>query len=226
MTARDMTVFGAVATMTSLELVSLINSERGAGKSELRHDHFMVKIEKHPGIDSPKFLGQYKDATGRTLKCYNLPKRESELMVMSESLAVQTKVYDRMAELEVAPIDPLASLPADQRALVALMVDNAAIKAKQAQIEATQNAQQDSIKRLESNQIGAANSVQSFTAMGYSIYKEIPMSKIELTKLGRTAARISKERGITVDHVPDSRFGRVGQYHITALDAAVEEMTK
>ena len=25
------------------------------------------KIEKHPGIDSPKFLGQYKDSTGRTL---------------------------------------------------------------------------------------------------------------------------------------------------------------
>ena len=89
-----------VPTMTSLELVEVINSSREEGKAELRHDNFMTKIEKHPGIDSPKFLGQYKDATGRSLKCYRLPKREAELMVMSESLAVQAKVYDRMVELE------------------------------------------------------------------------------------------------------------------------------
>lgn len=88
-------------TMTSLELVDLINSMREAGKAELLHKNFMVKIESHPGIDSAKFLAQYKDSTGRTLKCYALPKREAELMVMSESLAVQAKVYDRMVELEV-----------------------------------------------------------------------------------------------------------------------------
>lgn len=87
-------------TMTSLELVEIINSLREEGRTELRHDNFLVKIEKHPGIDSPKFLGQYKDSTGRALKCYHLPKREAELMVMSESLAVQTKVYDRMSALE------------------------------------------------------------------------------------------------------------------------------
>ena len=90
----------ATATMSSIELVEVINGHREEGKAELRHDHFMVKLEKHPGIDSPKFLGQYKDSTGRTLKCYHLPKRECELMVMSESLTVQTKVYDRMTALE------------------------------------------------------------------------------------------------------------------------------
>ena len=66
----------------------------------------MVKLEKHPSIDSPKFLGQYKDSTGRTLKCYHLPKRECELMVMSESLEVQVKVYDRMTALEQQLIQP------------------------------------------------------------------------------------------------------------------------
>ena len=92
------------ATMSSLELVEIINSLRGEDRAELRHDNFMKKIESHPGIDSPKFLGQYKDSTGRTLKCYNLPKRECELMVMSESLEVQTKVYDRMTALEAAVV--------------------------------------------------------------------------------------------------------------------------
>lgn len=47
----------AVATMSSLELVEVINSLREDGRPELRHDNFMTKIENHPGIASPKFLG-------------------------------------------------------------------------------------------------------------------------------------------------------------------------
>lgn len=101
--------------MCSVDIVDVINEERkaeaaGTNFSTLRHDHFMVKIEKHPGIDSPKFLGQYKDSTGRSLKCYNLPKREAELMVMSESLKVQTRVYDRLVAIEAG------ALPAPIRA--------------------------------------------------------------------------------------------------------------
>ncbi len=94
------TIANTPITMSSIELVGVINELRAKGKAELRHDNFIKKVESHPGIDSPKFLGEYKDSTGRPLKCYNLPKRECELLVMSESLAVQTRVYDRMAALE------------------------------------------------------------------------------------------------------------------------------
>ena len=52
-------------TISSVELVEIINGLRPDDAKELRHDNFMTKIEKHPGIDSPKFLGQYKDSTGR-----------------------------------------------------------------------------------------------------------------------------------------------------------------
>lgn len=91
-------------TMSSLELVAIINEMRGSGKAELRHDNFMAKIESHPGITSPKFLG-HVDVPGpngatRKSKCYHLPKREAELMVMSESLEVQTKVYDQFEALK------------------------------------------------------------------------------------------------------------------------------
>ena len=93
-----------VPTMSSLDLVDIINSMRPEGSAELRHDNFMKKIENHPGITSPKFLGHVEIDIGngakRKSKCYHLPKRECELLVMSESLEVQTKVYDRMVELE------------------------------------------------------------------------------------------------------------------------------
>ena len=87
-------------TISSVELVEIINSMRPEGSAELRHDNFMAKIKDHPGIQSPDFLGDYKDSRGRFQKCYHLPKREAELMVMSESREVQTKVYDRLAAFE------------------------------------------------------------------------------------------------------------------------------
>lgn len=86
--------------MTSLELVDVINSMREEGKAELRHDTFLTKVQKVLGATHQNFLASYKDSTGRALKCYHLPKREASLMVMSESYAVQAKVYDRMTELE------------------------------------------------------------------------------------------------------------------------------
>lgn len=101
------------ATMCSVDIVDVINEEReaeaaGADFVVLRHDHFVTKIESHPGIDAPKFLGTQKYGNNNTRKVYNLPKREAELMVMSESLKVQTRIYDRLAAIEAG------TLPAPQ----------------------------------------------------------------------------------------------------------------
>ena len=87
-------------TISSVELVEIINSLREEGAAELLHKNFLAKIENHPGIQSAKFSADYKDSRGRLQKCYNLPKREAELLIMSESLEVQTKVYDRLSALE------------------------------------------------------------------------------------------------------------------------------
>jgi hypothetical protein len=103
--------------MSSVEIVEVINQLRPAGKAELRHDNFMKKMRKHPGINGLNFQGVYSDPKGEQRPLYYLPKREAELMVMSESLDVQTQVYDRLAVLEVTnltigilPSKPLAPL--------------------------------------------------------------------------------------------------------------------
>lgn len=70
--------------MSSVEIVEVINAMRGPGKAELRHDHFMAKVAGHPGIAHPNFRGGYFDPNGQERPCYYLPKREAELMVMSE----------------------------------------------------------------------------------------------------------------------------------------------
>ncbi len=87
-------------TMLSTEIVKIINDMREEGAAELRHDTFMAKVAKVLGEAAQNFLASYKGKDGTTRKCYALPKREANLMVMSESYAVQAAVYDRMVELE------------------------------------------------------------------------------------------------------------------------------
>lgn len=88
-------------TMSSVELVSYINSERKEGESELRHDHFMDKVVKVVGeVRAPIFRGTYLDVQNKERPCYKLPKREACLMAMSYSYDLQAKVFDKMTELE------------------------------------------------------------------------------------------------------------------------------
>lgn len=91
-------------TMSSPEIVDFINEYRAKNESnpvQLRHDSFMAKVPKVLGENqSPKFIGDYKDAKGRTYPCYHFPKREACLMAMSYSYELQAKVFDRMTAME------------------------------------------------------------------------------------------------------------------------------
>lgn len=64
-------------TMTSLELVAIINSQRGEDRSA-------------------KFSADLPDGYGRPRKGYKFPKREACLMAMSYSYDIQAKVFDHM----------------------------------------------------------------------------------------------------------------------------------
>lgn len=94
-------------TMTSLELVEFINSQRGPGEAELRHDHFMAKVPKVLGEErAPKFRDTFPvpgpNGATRQSPIYRFPKREACLMAMSYSYELQAKVFDRMTALEAA----------------------------------------------------------------------------------------------------------------------------
>lgn len=107
-------------TMSSVELVSIINELRDEGRAELRHADFLIKCEKVLGEGVRKFSDTYiHQQNGQKYACYHLPKRECELMVMSESYAVQAKVYDRMTELETMAVAAKQSVtlhPAEESA--------------------------------------------------------------------------------------------------------------
>jgi phage antirepressor YoqD-like protein len=105
---------GSVQTMTSLQIVDMINEERkgiekltGKAQKVLSHKNFMAKTRDVLGeVSSAKFLADDKYDIGKgavgTRDIYVFPKREATLMAMSYSPAISAAVYDRMTELEEA----------------------------------------------------------------------------------------------------------------------------
>lgn len=127
-------------TMSSLEIVRLINDSRDEDKAVLLHKNFLAKVPEVLGAEhSAKFLAQYKDSTGRSLPCYRMPKREACLMAMSYSYELQAIVFDRMTQLEQQPqfnipstLSAALRLAADQQDVIEAQTAQLALAAPKA----------------------------------------------------------------------------------------------
>lgn len=96
--------FGAeVRTMTSREIAEL------TGK---RHDHVMTDIRKmldELGLDAPEFSGTYRTDRGNEYECFNLPKRETLILVSGYSIPMRARIVDRWEALETGKAVPAVS---------------------------------------------------------------------------------------------------------------------
>jgi hypothetical protein len=186
------------ATMSSLEMVEFINSQRAEGEAELRHDSFMAKVPSVLGADAPKFIGTQTYGNNNTRSIYNFPKREACLMAMSYSYALQAKVYDRMTALE-GPQSFAAALrlAADQQERIEEQQRQLALSAAAvAKLEVTLDYSQSfaSIKRIE-----------SFTGRHFD---------------WRELKSISQRNGEEIKDVFDANYGKVNAYSAQAwMDA-------
>lgn len=84
----------AVVSMSSREIAEL------TGK---RHDHVLADIRnmlEELQLSSPEFSGVYKDQQLIDRPCFNLPKRETLILVSGYSVEMRAKIIDRWQELE------------------------------------------------------------------------------------------------------------------------------
>jgi len=188
-------------TMSSKEIAEL------TGK---RHDHVMADIRKmlnELDIQSPEFSGDYKDDRGRTYECFNLPKRETLILISGYSVKMRTRIIDRWQELEARQIlTPAQLILAQAQALVAQEQRVSAIEEKVRLIEATMPREQD-----------------YFTVIGWARYIGITISNSEALGLGRKCAKYSRDRGVSIGDTTDPRYGLVHTYHADICDAAFSD---
>ena len=123
-------------TMTSLELVDFINSQREADEPELTHANFLAKVPKVLGETSHSFQCDLPDAYGRARRGYRFPKRESCLMAMSYSYELQAKVFDRMTALEQGDTPKLPQTMAQALRLAAEQAERLEQQQEQLQLAA------------------------------------------------------------------------------------------
>lgn len=137
--------------MSSREIAELTGKE---------HKHVLADVRKmldELGIHSAEFSAQYTDPTGRKLPEFNLPKRETMILVSGYSITLRAKIVDRWQELE-AKLTTEAALtqphPQPQPPALALPQDYlSALKALTMEVEQRQAlAQQNEVLSLE-NQV-------------------------------------------------------------------------
>jgi anti-repressor protein len=91
-------------TMSSLDIAMFTDKE---------HKHVLTDIRgmlKSLGLHSADFSAQYKDSSGRTLPCFNLPRREVDILITGYSVNMRAKVIDRWHELEVKAAIPVIAI--------------------------------------------------------------------------------------------------------------------
>ncbi len=138
MTTNSLTL--NIVTMTSLELVELINSQRKEDEATLAHSDFLKKVPIVLGESvAGNFSCYYTALNGKQNRCYNFPKREACLMAMSYSYDLQAKVFDRMTELEAEKAKSL--LPDFSNPAVAA-------RAWADEVEKRQKTEQENVKLL------------------------------------------------------------------------------
>jgi phage regulator Rha-like protein len=100
---NEIAVKGNDLKMSSREVAELTGKQ---------HKHVMDDVRKMLNsldLQSADFTADYTDAKNRTYQCFNLPKRETLILVSGYSIELRAKIIDRWQELEKKTA--LAALP-------------------------------------------------------------------------------------------------------------------
>jgi phage regulator Rha-like protein len=179
-------------TMSSLEIAKL---------TEKQHFNVLIDIRKvleEVGIGALKFQGSYLSEQNKELPCYNLPRRECDLVISGYSAKYRLAIIDRWHELEKGnkPKLPNFNSPADAARAWAVEYEEkqlalTKLEAKTAQLD--ESMEWYSIKRV------AANNNKRWQEYSYHDLKR---------------------RSIVIGKPPkkifDANYGEVNTYHVDA----------
>ena len=201
-------------TMTSREIAALTGKQHKDVLYDIRK--MLVELE----INSADFSAEYKDSTGRTLPAFNLPKRETLILVSGYNVGMRAKIIDRWQELEAQP----TKTPVIRNQNLAMIIQMAT------EMDAIQTAQQQQANELEAvkkeiKTIGARSQpdTEFFTVLGYANLAGKKIDYKAAAQLGKKCKAMSDQCGYMTGTVPDARHGSVGTYHVSVLESVFDE---
>jgi len=193
------------STMTSKEIAELVES---------RHDSVKRTIERLADsgiISQPPLVDGIKAANGTVEKIYIFTGEQGKLdsitVVAQLSPQFTAALVKRWHELEskqpAVPTDPIL---AQLQILTAMRQDVISHDQRLTLLEAKTTTRDESY----------------FTAAGFCNLKGIKLDRAGMAMIGKMAASYSREHDLRMGKVYDSRYGEVNEYHVSALQHAVE----
>jgi phage regulator Rha-like protein len=180
-------------TMSSLEIAKLTEKEHFNVMRDIR------KILEEVQIDAIIFEGVYKGGNGEERPCFNLPRRECDLIIAGYSAKYRLAIIDRWHELE-AKQKPMTQLQ---------MIAKMALEQDAANQRLT--AVETAVARLTGD-----SKYMAILAWSKINHLEIPTSKA--AAMGKQATAHCKLKNIEVGTVKDERYGLINTYREDILD--------
>ena len=115
-------------SLTNVETSLTMSSREIAELTGKRHDHVMrdiraMLIELHGEAGLPNFGASYLNEQNKAQPCFNLPKRETLILVSGYSVALRAKIIDRWQELEGQLQQPQHQIPQTRAEALRLAAD-------------------------------------------------------------------------------------------------------
>ena len=188
-------------TMTSLEVVEVINSYRAEDAAQLRHDDFLRKVRKISDEISLRNISEstYKNSRNQKQPCLLLDKKACLLMVASETPKVLQAIIDRWQELENQ------SKPAMPTTYIA------ALEA----LVASEKAKELALLQVDELQVELDESRAYCTIKRFAFYNKVDWKDLSWKKLKAAHIRITGE---DIHKIFDANFPEgVNAYHKEAF---------
>lgn len=216
MTKIQTIVNSQVATMTSLQLLDLVNDTRAEfGESQVRHGDFAARCrDELDGEYYETFV--VKNQRGPATEAIRMTADQCKLVAMRESKGVRRRVLARLSELEAKAAQPPVALTRMDILKLAMESEEARIKAEAERDHAIATKAQISDRKTATAMATASAKAREVSRLkhelGYST-RHATILQVE-KKLKRDfdyhpLRRWCNQHKVTPERVPDKRYGDV-----------------
>jgi len=204
-----------VITMSSLEIAKL---------TDKNHDNVLKDIRRildEAEIGHVQFNGSYLTKQNKLSRCFNLPRRECDLIITGYSAKYRLAIIDRWQELEAIQDKPVMD---ELEMVIASAQHLMAVRKEQKEQALRLSELETSNKEVLARQNAIIEGLKFFTVLGYANLNNLQHLILkDAQTIGKRAAHLSRERNIPIDKVRDPRFGQVNAYAEVILNEIVAE---